>query len=154
MTIDNNLIPNVGKGGIESISIFDIEDIAYIQYDKVKNTFFNLELNVKRNIINIPLSRGTAEYKEIAENRKGMLWVEHRLTFSLDGIISKVSSDLKMLEKINQKGVAAIVKTKQGVNLLVGYSKKLKTESALRFKTSQINSAIMMYNSQIGRAHV
>ena len=147
MKIDSNLKPSIGKGGIKSITIFDVEDIQLVQYDKISDTFLELSLKENANKTTIQLSRGTAEYKEIAENNDGMLRVEHILNFTLDGIISKNSSDIRALEEANQDGVAAIVETKQGVCFLVGYSKRLKTESALKFKKSIVSSAIMMHDS-------
>ena len=147
MKIDSNARSSIGKGGIQSITIFDVEDIKSVQYDKVNNTFFNLTLKEGANEVTILLSRGAAEYKEIAENSGGMLRVEHTLTFTLDGIMSKVSSDVRSIEEASQSGVAAIVETKQGTSILVGYSKKLRAESALKFKKSIVSSAVMMDDS-------
>lgn len=147
MTFANNVKPSITKGGVESISIFDVEEIISVQYNKANNTLFNLKLRENSNKIEIHLSRGNAQYKEISECKAGMLWVEHILTFTLDGIISEVSSDVKKLQMSNQNGVAAIVKMKNRTSFLVGYSTKLMSESALKFKNVELNSAIMMYDS-------
>ncbi len=147
MTIGKDLKPAINKGGVESISIFNVEDIELVQYDKVNDTFLNLKFKPNSNIINIKSDRETDVYKEVIENMDGMLWVEHTLEFTLNGIISDVAWAIGELEKVSHSGVAAIVKTKQGLSILVGYSKKLKSESALKFKKSELNSARIMSES-------
>lgn len=147
MKIDNNLNPTIGKGGIESITLFNVEDIKSVEYNRNNNSFFNIQFNDNSRKITIPVSRGAAEYSEKTENRSGMLWVGHNLIFSLEGVDSQINSEIRELVKYSENGVAAIVNTKHGAKILVGYSKKLMQESALRAVSVELTSATMPYDA-------
>ena len=137
--IDKNAKAGIAKGGIESINLIPVEQITNIEYED--RCITKIEVDQLAKFIEIPLSRGKAIYSENAEFRAGMLWVEHILEFTIGGINTMIQNQIEDLALENQNGVAAIVVTNQNQKILVGFSKKLKLDSALRFKKYTVTSA-------------
>lgn len=137
--IDKNAKAGIAKGGIESINLIPVEKITNVEYDDRYIT--KIEVDQLAKFVEIPLSRGKAIYSENAEFRAGMLWVEHILEFTIGGINTMMQNQIEDLALENQNGVVAIVVTNQKQKILVGFSKKLKLDSALRFKKYSATSA-------------
>jgi hypothetical protein len=127
-------------GGIGSVLLTEKSNLRKPSLDPVTDTYNAVGFSDPRKTALCTFAEGAGSYREELQAEVGIVCVDHILEFSTDRLDDESNALVRSLIDASPGGVVALVTTRNGVQLLVGYSEENRDERPLRLTRSAASS--------------